>query len=77
MVVRWNLAIINVFNRSHNRLLRQVTINDFLVQDNGQKLCCSGGSYGTLVAANQHGVGLGEPIPAPVGMDSNKLVING
>ena len=28
-------------------------------------------------AANQHGVGLGEPIPAPVGMDSNKLVING
>jgi hypothetical protein len=54
-----------------------VTINDFFVQDNGQKLCYFGGSYGTLVAANQHGVGLGEPIPAPVGMDSIKLVING
>ena len=77
MVVGWNLAIINVFNRSHNRLLRQVTINDFLVQDNGQKLCCFGGSYGTQGAANQHGVGLGEPIPAPVGMDSIKLDIYG
>jgi hypothetical protein len=54
-----------------------VTINDFLVQDNGQKLCCFGGSYGTQGAANHHGVGLGEPIPAPVGMDSIKLVING
>ncbi len=28
-------------------------------------------------AANQYGVGLGEPIPAPVGMDSIKLDING
>jgi len=54
-----------------------VTINDFLVQENGQKLCCFDGSYGTLVAENQHGVGLGEPIPAPVGMDSIKLDING
>jgi len=52
-------------------------INDFLVQDNGQKLCCFDGSYGTLVASNQHGVGLGEPIPSPVGMDSIKLDING
>ena len=36
MVVRWNLVTVNVFNRSHNLLLRQVTINDSLVQDNGQ-----------------------------------------
>jgi hypothetical protein len=73
----WNLVTVNVFNQSHNRLLRSVTINDFLVQDNGQKLCCFGGSYGTQGAANQHGVGLGEPIPSPVGMDSINLVING
>jgi hypothetical protein len=51
-------------------------INDFLVQDNGQKLCCFGDSHGTQVAVKQHGVGLGEPIPATVGMDSIKLVIN-
>ncbi len=52
-------------------------INDFLVQYNGQKLCYFDDSYGTLVAVNQHGVGLGEPIPAPVGMDSIKLIISG
>jgi hypothetical protein len=54
-----------------------VTINNLLVQDNGQKLCCFDGSYGTQGAANQHGVGLGEPIPSPVGMDSIKLDIDG
>ena len=76
MVVGWNLATVSVINRSHNRLLRNVMINDFLVQDNGQKLYCFDGSYVTLVAANQHGVGLGEPIPSPVGMDSINLDIN-
>jgi len=53
-----------------------VTLNDFLVQDNGQNQCCFEGSFGSLVAANQYGVGLGEPIPAPVGMDSIKLIVN-
>jgi len=52
-------------------------INDFLVQDNGQKLCCFDGSHGTLVAANHHGVGLGEPVPSPDGLDSINLDIDG
>jgi hypothetical protein len=77
MVVGWNLVTVSVFNRSHNHLSRWVTIKDFLVQDNGQNQWCFEGSFGTQGAANQHGVGLGEPIPAPVGMDSIKLVIYG
>ncbi len=41
------------------------------------KQCCFEGGFGRQGAENQHGVGLGEPIPAPVGMDSIKLVISG
>jgi hypothetical protein len=51
-----------------------VTIKEFLVEANRQKMSCLDGSYGTLVALNQHGVGLGEPIPAQVGIELRQQV---
>ena len=54
-----------------------MTINDFYDQDNGQNQWYFEGTFGMQGAANQYGDGLGEPIPASVGMDSIKLVIEG